>query len=65
VILAEITRGLNGIGILIYQCANNEESQSALWLPVIDFAASGQSRPAVRERARHFKLMTRSAPQTR
>ena len=69
--LAKATRGLKGnIAIegkvrdadWIYQFADNEESKSALLLPVTDFAAYGQAREAIREWATQFELMTRTAP---
>jgi hypothetical protein len=70
-ILAKATRGLKGdiaiegkVGApeVIYQFADHEESKSALLLPVTDFSAYGQAREAIREWAKQFELLTRSAP---
>lgn len=71
VLLAKATRGMKGnVAVegkvssekLIYQFADNEESKSAFLLPVTDLAEYGQAREAIRDWAKQFELLTRTAP---
>lgn len=73
-LLAKPARGLKGniaiegkvtnlrTGAVVYQFADNEESKSALLLPVTDFAAYGQARDAIRDWAKEFEQITRAPP---
>jgi hypothetical protein len=70
-ILAKATRGMKGniaiegkvtdchTGKIIYQFADNEESKSALLLPITDFETYGQARDAIRDWAKEFEEVTR------
>lgn len=49
-------------GKVIYQFADNEESKSAVILPVTDLHAYGQARDAIHDWAKEFEEVTRTAP---
>ena len=47
---------------VIYQFADNEESKSAVIAPITDLHAYGQARDAIRDWAKEFEEVTRTAP---
>jgi hypothetical protein len=47
---------------VVYQFADNEESRSAVVLPVIDFMTYGQARQAIKAWAQQFEQVTRTQP---
>lgn len=49
-------------GKVIYQFADNQESKSAVVFPLTDFFDYGQAREAIRDWAKEFEQLTRTAP---